>query len=380
MVPALNAYGRFVQSTGFAALDPAVMKKVLPIVVRESLSYRSTGKLDKLLPQDKWTYANLSVNLVGVDSSSFSYRLEQSLYRNDLGGGTTGHFWVSYNHLLGGNAHLLVGKFDAPAPSPFSYWSDQSGFSSASVAVGQHTYELSAQRWGVGFNYVPLNPAKEPVKVQLAYLGNNPPMFNASAFDSSNPYAPFAAGSDKAFQYKAAWARADNPVEAGVYGAVGTYILSTGYVNPIDSYSAAGVYAQRDPRNGFPGVFVFYQRTYDSNVGPGAAKNLLAQGAASWAGGLEFDQPLLHGNVMLGIRPVEYISGLQASKAGYDTLATAHPHYGAFDIVARDPKISPYLYLTIESAVAAASNANFSQPAWRFGLKWAAPVAPAPRN
>jgi len=193
MVPALNAYGRFVQSTGFAALDPAVMKKVLPIVVRESLSYRSTGKLDKLLPQDKWTYANLSVNLVGVDSSSFSYRLEQSLYSNDLGGGTTGHFWVSYNHLLGGNAHLLVGKFDAPAPSPFSYWSDQSGFSSASVAVGQHTYELSAQRWGVGFNYVPLNPAKEPVKVQLAYLGNNPPMFNASAFDSSNPYAPFAA-------------------------------------------------------------------------------------------------------------------------------------------------------------------------------------------
>jgi hypothetical protein len=212
MVPALNAYGRFIQSTAFGALDPAVMKKALPIIVRESLSYRSTGKLDKLRNQDKWTSANLSVNLAGVLTKNFSYRLEQSLYSNDLGGGSTSHFWVSYNHLLGGDAHVLVGKFDAPAPPAFGYWSDQSGFSSGSVGVGQHTYALAGTRWGLGLNYVPVDSAKEPVKVQLAYLGNSPAMINSSAFDSSNPYAPNAAGSDKAFQYKVAWARPTNPV------------------------------------------------------------------------------------------------------------------------------------------------------------------------
>jgi len=59
-------------------------------------------------------------------------------------------------------------------------------------------------------------------------------------------------------------------------------------------------------------------------------------------------------------------------------LTTAHPHFGAFNIVMRDPKFSPYLYLTLESAVAAASNATFGQPAWRAGLKYAAPFFRAP--
>jgi mono/diheme cytochrome c family protein len=160
----------------------------------------------------------------------------------------------------------------------------------------------------------------------------------------------------------------------GVYGAVGTYILSNGYVQPIDRYNAVGIYAQRDPVKSFPGVLVFYQQTNDSNIGPGAAAAHLNQSATSRAFALEFDEPLFKGNVMLGIRPVEYLSGLQASKAGFDVLTTAHPHFGAFDIVARDPKFSPYLYLTLESAVAAASNATFGQPAWRAGLKYAGPL------
>src|SRR5665213_375097 len=46
MVPALNAYGRYVQSTAFGALDPKVLHKVLPFVIRETVNYKSTGNLD----------------------------------------------------------------------------------------------------------------------------------------------------------------------------------------------------------------------------------------------------------------------------------------------------------------------------------------------
>ncbi|HTJ25627.1 MAG TPA: hypothetical protein VMA36_05610, partial [Candidatus Limnocylindria bacterium] len=296
IVPALNAYGRYVQSTAFGALDPTLMKRVIPIVVRQSVTYRSTGKLDKLEPQDKWTYANVSVNLVGVLNKSVSYRLEQSLYSNNLGGGTTGHFWVAYNQLLHGDGHLVVGKLDAPAPPAFSYWQDMSGFSSSSITVGQHGYALGAERWGVGFNYVPTSYEKKPYKVQLAYVGNSPPMFNSSAFDSVNPYAPGGAGSDKALQYKVAFARPDKPIEAGVYGATGTYILAGGYVNPIDNYGTYGAYAQRDPVNGFPGVLIFYQRTNDGNVGPGRASQRLVQSAMSSAAAIELDESILQGN------------------------------------------------------------------------------------
>ena len=74
MVPALNAYGRYIQSTASGALNTDVMKHAFPVAVRESVNYRSTGKLDKTEPQDKWTEANLSVNAVGVLSKYISYR------------------------------------------------------------------------------------------------------------------------------------------------------------------------------------------------------------------------------------------------------------------------------------------------------------------
>lgn len=374
MVPALNAYGRYIQSTGFGALDPDVMRHTLPLVYRESITARSTGKLNRLSPNEKITSANLSLNLVGVLNKYVSYRFEQTLYSNNLGGGNTGHFWVAYNGLFNGNGHLLVGKFDAPAPPAFSYWSDMSGFSSGGMTVGQHTYNISGSRWGVGLNYVPTNYEHMPYKLQMAYVGNSPPMYNGSVWSSSNPYADHQNGSDKAFQYKLAWARPDNPVEGGVYGAFGTYILGSGYTDPIDRYNALGFYVQRDPVRGVPGMMLFYQRTNDSNVGPGKAGQHLTQSASGWSYAFELDESLANGNVMLGFRPVEYVSGLVPSKSGYDVVRTAHPHYGVFDIALRDPKISPYLYLTAESALGAASNAQFGIPTWRMAIRWAAPI------
>lgn len=378
MVPALNSYGRYVQATGFSALDPATLKKVLPIVVRESASMRSTGKLDRNLAADKWTVGNLSANAVGELSSAFSYRLEQSFYSNNVSGGTTGHFWVGYNKLLDGNGHLFVGKFDPPTVPAFSYWQDQSGFSAPSITVGQHTYNLGGQRWGVGFSYVP-DASKLPFRAEIAYVGNSNPMFSSATFDSVNPYVSGGGGSDKAFQYKVAWARPDRPLEVGVYGASGTYVLAPGYASPIDNYTVIGAYAQRDPVKGMPGVLVFFQGTNDSNVGPGAAANHLTQDMTSVAWALELDESLFNGDVMVGVRPVEYVNGVQPSKAGPNILTTAKPHYGVIDIAARDPKFTPYLYAVFEAAMGAASNAPFGQPAWRIGLKWASPVMPAPK-
>jgi mono/diheme cytochrome c family protein len=378
MVPALNAYGRYVQSTAFAALDPKILNRVAPLVVRESVNYQSTGNLDPKHPTQTYSEANLSVNLVGLLNSSVSYRVEQSLYQNNVGGGDTGHLWVAYNRLLHGDGHLIVGKFDAPAPPAFSFWQDASAFASPEITVGQHGYLLDGVRWGVGFNYVPQNYTKRPYKIQVAYLGNSPSLYNSSVFSNSNPYAPNQSGSDRAFQYKAAYARPDRPVEAGIYGAAGSYVLANGYVAPADHYDVIGVYAQRDPVKSVPGVLVFYQQTHDSNVGPGAASGGLQQRATSRAFALEFDESILHGDVMVGIRPVEYLSGLQASTNGLDATRTAQPHFGTFNVIARDPNFSPYLYAVFQSGIGAASNAAVGQPTWSAQLKWAGPLFRAP--
>lgn len=75
-------------------------------------------------------------------------------------------------------------------------------------------------------------------------------------------------------------------------------------------------------------MLVFYQHTYDANVGPGDGSTPLVQSATSRAFALELSESFLHGDVMLAVRPVEYLSGLQASATGFDTERTAQPHYG----------------------------------------------------
>ena len=65
--------------------------------------------------------------------------------------------WVAYNNFFNGSGHIFAGKLEVPAPSEFSQWLDVTGLSinsSAEITVGEHAYELDANRWGYKFAYV----------------------------------------------------------------------------------------------------------------------------------------------------------------------------------------------------------------------------------
>jgi hypothetical protein len=347
-VPALNSYGRYIQRTGFAALDPTVMKQVLPLLFREAVTGRSTGKLNATQPNDKVTTANLQADVVGFLGTSVTYRAEQSFYSNNVSGGGFGRGWFGYHDLLNKNGHLFVGKLEPATMPVYSNWSDMTGFSSSSVAVGKHTYALGSARWGTAFNYV-----HAPVDAEISWSAGSSNLINAADF-TTNP------GSDKAVHYKLAYATPNKPYEIGVYGTVGGFVLPTA---AIDRYSANGVYAQRDPVNHVPGVVLFYQTTFDSNAGTGKKGTIVPLRGYDYA--VELYEPILKGNVMLGFRPVELTNN------GAGTLR----HFGNVDITLHDPRI-PYMYATVESAFGQSSNALYGRPTWRYSVKWASPLRP----
>lgn len=346
MIPALNAYGRYIQRTDFAALDPAIMKQVLPLLIREAVTGRSTGKLDATQPNVKVTYANLSADAVGFIGTSVTYRAEQSFYSNDVSGGSFGRGWFAYNDLLNKNGHLMVGKLEPSTMPVYTNWSDMTGFSSASVAVGKHTYGLSSARWGAAFNYV-----AAPVDAEVSWSAGSSNLIQASDF-TTKP------GADKEMHYKLAYATPTKPFEVGLYGASGGYVISP---TALDRFNANGAYAQRDPVNGVPGVILFYQTTFDSNTGTGSKGAIVPSTGHDYA--VEVYEPFFNNDVMIGFRPVEF------TNTGFGTIK----HYGNFDIDLHDPHI-PYLYVTMESAFAAASNAPNGIPVWRFSVKWAGPL------
>lgn len=346
MVPALNAYGRYIQRTDFGALDPATVRQVLPLLFREAVNGRSTGKLNSTQPNVKITTASLSGDAVGVIGTSVTYRAEQSFYSNDVSGGTFGRGWFAYNDLFHKSGHFMVGKIEPATMPVFANWSDMTGFSSSSVAVGKHTYALSSARWGAAFNYV-----AAPLDAEVSWSAGGSNLIQASDF-TTKP------GADKVLHYKLAYADPNKPYEVGLYGASGGYVISTA---AFDRYSASGVYAQRDPTNGVPGLIVFYQVTSDSNAGTGA-KGAIAP-ASSHAYAVEIYEPVFKGDVMIGFRPVEFTNN------GLGTIK----HFGNFDIGLHDPHI-PYLYATLESGFNASSNAPNVQPVWRFSIKWAGPI------
>lgn len=272
-VPALNTYGRWVQRTGYSALDPKVLRRSLPFWWDQRVNYDVNGS-------PRTTLGNMAVHAVGYLGSDVTYHFQQWILQNNQAGDLD-TFWAAYNNLFDRKGHLFVGLIEAPGPSPFSQWMDLAPFTTPEITVGEHQYELDANRWGTKFNYV-----RGSLDFELGYMYEGPP--SPSVWGASSVFAD----TDKTFQYKIAYANPKYPVEAGVYGSRGSWPLAEG---GFDQYWSLAPYVERDPKNGFPGVLAIYQYANDSNPGFNTTANggLVPLGPTpSTAQTLELYQPI----------------------------------------------------------------------------------------
>lgn len=328
-VPGLNAYGRFVQRTGYASLDPHVLKRSIPVWVGENTWY-DTQDPDK---PHYTEFGNLALHAAGLigQSTNWSYHIHQWIVENDQPG-TLDTGWVSYNNLLHRDGHLMVGKIEAPGLSAFSQWFDLSGFASAAYTVGEHEWENDGNRWGAKFNYV-----HKGIEVQAGYLLSGQDLGGISDFGPDT---------DKTFQWKAAYADPEQPFEAGVYGTRGSWPLAEG---TFDQYYSITPYAQRDPANHVPGILVMYQMATDGNP------EALGTPAGSNAFTAELYQPFLKYGLISARK--EWVN---------DGLGT-QTQSGVVDLSYQIAR-----YLRIYGEMGLAQN---STPAWRYMIWWTTPLS-----
>jgi hypothetical protein len=251
-VPALNAYGRYVQRTGYAALDPHILKHEYPIWFDVPISYTEQTPNTAQWLNNAGIHAD---GVIGPGVTNWSYHVQQWLVQNNQPGGLD-TAWVAYHDLLDRSGHLFAGKVEVPAPSEFSQWFDVTGLSlnaGAEMTVGEHVYELDANRWGYKFVY-----DRGSLDAEVAYLTSSGDL---------NGFNDYASDQDKTAQYKLAFASQNNPLEFGYYGARGSWPLTEG---GFDQYYVNAFYVQRDPAKYVPGFLVTYQMGYDANPGNGA--------------------------------------------------------------------------------------------------------------
>ncbi len=348
VVPALNAYGRYVQRSGYSSLNRDVLNTVFPVWIGEQVNGDSTGGVSDITLTHTTSFGNLALHGGGYFAPDWTYHVQQWLLQNDSGGGTLDTAWVTYNNLLHRDGHLFLGKIEPPGPSPFSQWSDISGFVTPGITVGEHTYQLDANRWGAKFAYT-----HGALDAEAGWLGTANGLISKLDFATSP-------GTDKTFQWKLASAHADQPLELGAYGSVGSYIVSTG---AVDRYTSIAGYAQRDPQsNGIPGVLGIYQFGNDSNPGLDTSGNQLPS-ARSRAFTAELYEPIFNHGATLSFRDEFTDDGL------------GNPaHYANIDFAFNVPHVQ-YVHGYIEAGLGANSGAPNGRPAWRWLLWWTTPVA-----
>lgn len=346
-VPALNAYGRYVQRTGYASLNQDVIKTVTPVWIGEQVNGDSTGGVSNIAPGHTSSFGNLAIHGAGYLAPNWTFHVQQWLLESDDTGGTLDTAWVTYNNLFHRDGHLFVGKYEAPAPSPFSQFFDISAFSTPEITVGEHVYQLDGNRWGTKLAYV-----HGALDAEAGWLLSGNGMITASDFGSSP-------GTDKTFQWKLASAHADQPLEVGAYGSIGSYVVSTG---DVDRYNSVAAYLQRDPQpHAVPGIFAIYQIAHDSNPGLDANGNQL-RSTSSKAMTLELYEPLFNRGAVLGVR----------NEFTDDELGTLR-HSQNVDFTFNMPHM-PYLHGYVEAGLGANSTAPSSGPTWRWMLWWTTPI------
>lgn len=340
-VPTLNAYGRYIQRSQYAFMDPATLKKALPLWVGYQANLDSQADAPDT---HKVIWGNVAVHLDGVAGDNWSYHVQQWLQSDNQGGGLD-TAWVSFNNLFKRNGYVQVGKLEVPAPSPYSMWFEIAPFNTPEIVVGEHGYQLDANRWGAKVGYL-----HNSVSLDAAYVGSDADLNGAS---------DFVPGTGKALQYRAAFMRPKNPLEVGVYGASGTFPISDGLT---DRYTALAGYIQRDPVHGVPGIFFVYQTTHDSY--PAAGATAPANGRAYT---LNIYTPIVKDKVVVGFRR-------EMTDDGMGTVS----HFGNIDLTVQ---LAKYLRLYGEAGLSGANPGNgvdrVGTPAWRAFIWWTIPVARA---
>jgi len=277
VVPGLNAYGRYVQRTGYASLDAATIHRADPLWIGESPFYDT---MDPAEPH-KVQFGNLALHAAGFIGRDFTFHAHQWLWQFDQPGGTD-TMWITYNNLLHRDGHLFVGKIEAPAPSPISQWFDLQGFLAPSYTVGEHAYPFGSNGWGTKFAYT-----RNWLTAEVAYLGPSGDLNTATDFGLSN-------GTDKRLQWRLVDALGYHPLEIGVYGGTGEVLVSDGNV---DRYHGQAGYAEIDPTNGLPGALVIYQTGFDSHPVGGVNGTANSKGYSA-----ELFEPFANHHAMFSVR------------------------------------------------------------------------------
>ena len=283
VVPSLNANGRYVQYTGYAALDRHTLAKALPVWIDESMNYDSGPAVGAGTGTARLSFGNLALHFVGYAAPDITAHIQQWIVQNDESGPfDTG--WVAWSGLLNHDGHLFAGKILSPAPAPYSQNFEIDGPSASSTLVGEHDWSATyGNRWGTKLAYL---PKYLDLEASWEFSG-----------DDLNGITDFNPG-DKTFLWRAAYIRPKSPLEFGVFGSTGALPVSTGQ----DSYHSVAGYVQLDPdAHGRPGFFGVYQSEFDSSPGLNADGFPLG-GTASRGASFGLYEPVLRNNVLLGVR------------------------------------------------------------------------------
>jgi hypothetical protein len=319
-MPTLNAFGRYIQRSGYSPLDPKTLKHALPFFV---FDFGSGYTAQSGQPQSAYRVNGPGHMTVfqanGFLGQEFTYKVEQLI----VAGGQTGFLdetWIAYNNLLNHRGHLFVGKMPEINLDEYAdgVLDDESVSNLPNVAVGDHNYlpDYMGGRWGARFNYV-----GEKTLVQATYLGNGT---RASSFGDAYD---FSRAADKAFQWRVAYADPGNPWEIGVFGESGSVGYAGSALPPgvhVDHYDVVTPYLNKDPRPGSPGFRVEYALASDSNPGFAAPAGTTTGGLqkigptdSSWIIGSAF-QMVLHDHGMLNV--TYYHTNQALSETGFTGL------------------------------------------------------------
>ncbi len=321
-MPMLNAFGRYVQRTGYAVLDYKTLQHSLPVFVfdvgsgytaqsgQPTSDYRVNGPGHTSVAQ-----AN------GAIGPDLTYKIEQLL----VAGGQTGFLdqtWVAYHNILDHRGHLFVGKLpeinlDEYSAGVLAEVNDAGQMRLPNVAVGVHNYSLDYDvgRWGAKFNYV-----GGKALVQAAYLGN---ATEASSFGDAYD---FSRAADTSFQWRVAYADPAKPWEFGVFGESGALGFTGSALLPgraqVDNYNVVTPYVNKDPRPGSPGFRFEYTTATDNNPGyvASTATGPLQQAGStrsSWLLGSAY-QMVLHDHGMVNL--TYYHTNLALGETGFTGL------------------------------------------------------------